>query len=292
MSNSIVVGCDIGGSHISTALVDLNENKIIPESFVRLPVDSHGDPDDIITTWCNAIQSAATNLKIEVTKIGIAMPGPLDYEKGICMIKDQDKYEQLYGLNLKELIGERLQLTVGDIAMMNDASSFLQGEMLAGAGAGFKKAIGFTLGTGLGSAIYSDHTAKDAALWNFPYREGIAEDYFSTRWFTKTFNTRTGASVMNVKEVLAQDEQRELTLELFDTFATNLADFIFSLYRKESPEVIVLGGNITKSADLFLSKTISCLSEKGCLTPIRIANLGELSAIYGAAGQFRLSEVE
>lgn len=284
MGNSIIIGCDIGGSHISTALVDLNINEVVGKSFFRKSINSHASPDEIIDLWCSCIESSVQSAGVQIGKIGIAMPGPLDYEKGICLIQNQDKYEQLYGLNLKDLIANRLLIPVDDIAMINDASSFLQGEMLAGAGSGYAKSIGLTLGTGLGSAIYANHTAIDAELWNYPYFDGIAEDYLSTRWFTKSYYDLSGDTVDNVKDLLAIDTQRELILGLFDTFAKNLSEFIFNLLYKESPEVIILGGNITKAENLFVDKTVAALVAKGCTVPVKIANLGEMSAIYGAAG--------
>ena len=36
--------------------------------------------------------------------IGIAIPGPFDYGNGISLIKDLEKYESLYGTNIKETL--------------------------------------------------------------------------------------------------------------------------------------------------------------------------------------------
>jgi glucokinase len=41
-------------------------------------------------------------------RIGISMPGPFDYENGICLIKGQNKYEALYGLYIKGLLADKL----------------------------------------------------------------------------------------------------------------------------------------------------------------------------------------
>ncbi len=60
------------------------------------------------------------------------MPGPFDYEKGISFIKDQNKYESLYGLNVKEMMAERLGVSTDHIRLMNDAGCFLQGEVMGG----------------------------------------------------------------------------------------------------------------------------------------------------------------
>ena len=138
-------------------------------------------------------------VKAKPWKIGIAMPGPFDYENGISYIKDQNKYEALYGLNIKEQLAKKLEISISDISILNDAACFLQGEVFGGAGQGFKRVMGLTLGTGFGSARSVDGKTDDADLWCSPYREGIAEDYLSTRWFLKQYKEISGKLVKNVK---------------------------------------------------------------------------------------------
>ncbi len=40
MSHSIVIGADIGGSHITAAQIDVTDRRLINTSLVRLHVDS------------------------------------------------------------------------------------------------------------------------------------------------------------------------------------------------------------------------------------------------------------
>lgn len=40
--------------------------------------------------------------------IRLAFPGPFDYEQGICLMKGLDKYDRLYGINLRQVFSERL----------------------------------------------------------------------------------------------------------------------------------------------------------------------------------------
>src|SRR5436190_12384899 len=101
MSNDLILGIDNGGSHITAGLVDMNGRKVLGNSVIRNKVDRHGTADEILTAWSNTIQlfqqkSATTNIKI-----GFAMPGPFDYDAGICLIKGFDKYESLYGINIR-----------------------------------------------------------------------------------------------------------------------------------------------------------------------------------------------
>jgi glucokinase len=99
---------------------------------------SVNDKSDIIVTWANAIRESFSKTDFTVRRVGIAMPGPFDYEKGIGYIKGLHKFEHLYGENVKELLATNLGIQTDNITMLNDASAFLWGEINCGAGAGYQ----------------------------------------------------------------------------------------------------------------------------------------------------------
>src|SRR3982750_242095 len=99
MNNSLVIGADIGGSHISVALVDLQSGSIVPNSSERGHVNAHGTAAEIFKAWAAVISKVLATSTTPITKIGLAMPNPVDYESGVSYIKDIDKYDALYGLN-------------------------------------------------------------------------------------------------------------------------------------------------------------------------------------------------
>ena len=287
MNNSLVLGVDIGGSHITSALVDIYTGSILRESYVRKHVDSHQQADKIIYAWSEAIKESFSLAGLEVGKIGIAMPGPLDYELGVCWIKDQDKYEHLYGLNVKELLAEQLGITTADIRIMNDACCFLQGEVLGTLDNDYNTVMGFTLGTGLGSASYKDGVVTDADLWRMAFRDGIAEDYLSTRWFTNRYEELKGETVLNVKHLIDCLEKDPAVRSIFEEFGETLGAFVNECVEKYKPEAIVFGGNIAKCADLYLHITEEVLDRTGNRLPLKLAALGEEAALIGAAGSWK-----
>src|SRR6478609_1054468 len=128
MNNSFVIGADIGGSHISVALVDLQSGSIVDGSSQRGHVNAHGTADEIFKAWGEVINNVLTSSKVPVSKVGLAMPNPVDYESGVSYIKGIDKYDALYGLNIKDRLSKEIGLLPGDIKMKNDAGCFLQGE--------------------------------------------------------------------------------------------------------------------------------------------------------------------
>ena len=169
------------------------------------------------------------------------------------------KLESLYGVDLRSALAERLGLHPGSVRFLNDADAFVLGEVGAGAGHGFSRVIGITLGTGIGSgfAIDGDLVTEGEGvppggeIWNFPYAGGIVEDLLSTRSLQKDYETRIGKqlSVLEIARSAAADRD---AAEVFTTFGTSLGKAIRDTMAAFKPEVVVLGGGISHSANLFL----------------------------------------
>lgn len=289
MKNRLVSGVDIGGSHITATLVDLKTGEILnTNKVVREAVNAGAPAEEIIRTWARVIRQSFGERPIG--KMGIAMPGPFDYESGIAWMKNQDKYESLYGLNVKKLLAAQLQVDPADIRFINDAESYLKGEVFSGAAKGAKRALGFTLGTGFGSARYADDKVADADLWCAPFKDGIAEDYLSTRWFAGRYFELSGNTVKGVKDLAQLAVEDPVALQPFKEFGKNLALFLNDLINTFAPEAIVLGGNIANAFHLFESALLSNLVVQGKPPRIVKAKLGESAALIGAASCW--SEVE
>ncbi|MXV17674.1 ROK family protein [Hufsiella ginkgonis] len=282
MSTSITIGIDIGGSHITAGVVDLESKQIIERSIVREHLDTQGNLEQILSTWTNVIRRSASFVPAGKLRLGMAMPGPFDYEEGISMMVGQNKYDAFYGLNVKQLLAARLGIDTADILMMNDASCFLKGELYGGAAQHYQNVIGLTLGTGLGSAKYNFSYTYDAELWCFPFHDSIVEDYLSTRWFIKRFKERSGIDVKNVKDLVWYTENNADANEVFKEFGTNLGLFLIEFIKMENPEVVVIGGNISKAFDLFIGQTIAMLADREVTVPVLRGTLGENAAIIGA----------
>ena len=283
MGSHQVIGIDIGGSHITAGIVDLKTRKLVNNSLIRTHVNSKGSAEEILDAWVKVIEQLFSTFPLIQQKIGIAMPGPFNYEAGICLIKDVDKFESLFNLNIKKLLAEKLQIADSDILMMNDASCFLKGEVFGGAAVNCDNVIGITLGTGLGSARFHSGQTFEGDLYFSPFKDGVAEDYISNRWFLKRYKETTGRTVKNVKELSEKIEAEPQIKKLFDEFGKNLGKVLFG-YAKEYPcETIIIGGNITNAWDLFILETKDILNTLPKKVEIRKAGFGEEGALIGAA---------
>ena len=282
MNNNIVTGIDIGGSHITAALIDLDAHSIIRDSLIRHHVNSKGDTGQIIKEWTDAITACKACHTGASNKIGIAMPGPFDYTNGISLIKGLDKFETLYNLNVKELLAWSLKIESTDIFMMNDASCFLKGEVFGGAASNCNTAIGITLGTGLGSATYKNGIVYDGDLYYTPYKDTTAEEYLSTRWFIKRYQELTGTTPKNVKEISEQIPSNTAASEVFSEFGNNLGEVLAAYIKKHRAETVVIGGNIIKAWELFINQTRQVLQQHALEVCVVKSVLGEEAALLGA----------
>ena len=276
-----LIGVDIGGSHISAAKIYLGSNSAEFQDFHEADVDTFGSKESIISAWSEIIKKAAGNATD--IKVGIAMPGPYDYGKGISLIKDQGKMASLYQLSVKNLLAESLGIMSTRISFTNDAEAFLLGESFAGAGREFGNSIGITLGTGLGSAIKTQDIVKDAKLWTAPFREGIAEDYLGTAWFKKYVAQNYGLEISGVKDLLNKEFDIEISRRVFETFGSTLGEFLLPYLVENKAEGVVLGGKISLACEYFLLTTQYYLENMGNPVPINISELGERSALIGAS---------
>lgn len=278
-----VLSADVGGSHITTALVNINRQQLIIETLIRESVNPHGAAKEIIDNWCSCIVRTIKGYEGQVQQFGIAMPGPFDYEKGISKIKGAAKFDSLFDLNVKEMLAQNLGVAPSQIRMMNDAGCFLQGEVYAGSAKGFNHVIGLTLGTGLGTARYHEGYGEDANLWCMSFKESIAEDYISTRWFVSRYEELSGLPIKDVKALAEIYDTDKFAPLIFKEFGQNLALFLKEFIRRDNPEVVIIGGNIANAYNLFKNEIISHFKQQNIHISIYLSILNEVAALLGAA---------
>lgn len=284
MQKSFALGVDVGGSHITTGIVDLDQKTLLSPSIRRKKISAHEGVSYIISAWSETMRESILSSGLTQVRIGMALPGPFDYEKGISYIRGLDKYDALYGQPVKALLAEALGISETDIQMKNDAGCFLQGEIFSGAASGETKCIGLTIGTGIGTAKTVNGIGEDADRWHTPFRESIAENYLSTRWFVARYRELFGKEVRDVKSLCEQMKEEPGIQAIFDEFAENLSTFLVTFIGEEQPNLIILGGNITHADQYFLPVVIQNLQKKNIHIPIRKSILGEHAALIGSAG--------
>ena len=328
IGNAPVLVYDVGGSHISAAVCDPHTFNLRGLSRAPLPAEGAGHFSAasfgrLIHTLGETAAKAAWLSISDVCGAGLAMPGPFDYENGISQMRH--KLPALFGVDLKSALAARFNWRPSQVRFVNDAAAFLLGEMGAGAAKGYHRAIGITLGTGIGCSFGIADQAGSRALtegqgvppggeiWNLPYNGATVEDFVSTRFLRQQFQLAPGQTLETAAEVaeiarIATDGTQNCpgldpifenvghssgpsdpadpnsphcrARRAFQIFGRHLGLALNQHAAAFEPDVIVLGGGISRAAPLFLPATRKALA--GFSPKIALSVLMDEAPLTGA----------
>lgn len=291
-----VIGVDIGGTHISAAVVAMNQKKLLEDTYATSHVANMESQDVILETWASTLNKTLESVKgLPLLGIAFAMPGPFDYAKGVAKYPEGFKYGALYGADIEQKLTPLLnQASSLGIRFLNDATSFAVGEAWLAEAEGYKKQLCVTLGTGLGAGfiengipVTSGNTVPpNGILWNIPYKDGIADDYFSTRGCVNAYTETTGKTVKGVKELANAFDDDPNAKQVLETFGHDLGDFLVPRLKNFNADALVLGGNISKAYFCFGNALQQVFNTNELSISIRISEHMEKGAIIGCTRLF------
>jgi glucokinase len=157
MGSRPVGALEVGGTHVTAALVDAVAGSVLPGSLHRRALDAQAGAVEIVHDMAAAAAAAAaaadrTQSRTALTW-GVAMPGPFDYERGVGDFDGVGKFEALRGVDVAALLRDAGVGCSGRLRFVNDALAFALGEWTTGAAQGYDRVVAVTLGTGVGSAF-------------------------------------------------------------------------------------------------------------------------------------------
>ncbi len=190
-------------------------------------------------------------------------------------------------VHLKEILESRYNLPA---YINNDANCFALEEKYFGKAQAYKSIVGLTIGTGMGSGLifngklYEGVNCGAGEFGNIPYLNSNFEHYCSGQFFAEEKPISAYEVFLN-----AQSGDKE-ALAMFNEFGFHIGQAIKSILYAYDPEVIVLGGSLSKSFEFFKDQMYE--SVKGFAYSNVLKNLKievsdlEHSAIYGVAALF------
>lgn len=286
-SPSCVLTFDVGGSHVSSGLCSLATLEVHDKTSVPLDVSASFEG---FVDLLGGLGEKVAGTSARPVGASLAVPGPFDTASGISLM--QHKLHALYGKDLRGALASRFGLDPDRLRFLNDAAAFLLGEVNAGAARGSARAVGLALGTGIGSAFAQDGhclmggeaVPPGGEIWNLPYRSGIVEDLISTRALKDEYRRRTGRD-LEVKEIAEAAASDADAREVFARFGAQLGEVIRDIAAPFHPEVVVIGGGISRAGKLFLPMAQEQLH--GLELRIVPAELLDEAALVGAAAFWR-----
>jgi glucokinase len=253
VSSDRVAALDIGGTHASAGLVALRARAVEDGSRTRVLLHPAGSGSELLA---DIVRAASEVVRPDVHRLGVAVPGPFDYEGGVSKI--EHKLLGLYGVDLRSRFAAALRLPANAVRFLNDAEAFLLGEWWAGAARGHARAVGITLGTGIGSAFVADdrivrngpNAPPGGELYVFSFRGAPVEETISSRGLVSAYGP--GDERMDVEEVAARAKAGEpAARRAFEELGRALGEFLTPWLRRFEPTCLVVGGSIARSWELF-----------------------------------------
>lgn len=303
-----VIGVDLGGTKITTAISDLT-GEIIEKT--TLATGSALGEEVVLGRIFESISMVLEASKIseeDVRAIGIGAPGPLDSEKGIIITTPNLPFKNY---NLVKPIEERFGIKT---YLDNDANAAAIGEYTFGAGKGTKHMIYITVSTGVGGGAilngrpYRGNTSNALEVGHMtiePFSKyqcncgkyGDVESLCSGTAIAKRAKEAVEAgretSLKDIETITSYEvhqaylEGDKVAIEILDTALEYMGIAIANLIVNFDPEMIVIGGGVTKIGDLFFNKVKESAKKRSFdfmfnSTKIVPSKLGQESGVIGA----------
>lgn len=287
----VAIGVDIGGTKIRAGIV--GAGGVAYDVPRTIPTCAELPGEEIVQRLIALIKETLSYAgEYEVLGIGVGCTGPLDLRKG--MLLEVENLPTLNNYPLLQVLEESLQMKV---KMENDANALILAEALWGAGKDADTVLGFTLGTGIGCALIHHGTVwqgkNDCAgeIWTAPYRDGILEEYVSGNAVTRLYELHTGKHLSGNEIAALAIAGEEAAKQVWDEFAQALAYALSWTVNMLDPQMVVIGGSIIKSANLFWEQADTSFRRYVCRSvadsvSLKPAALGDDAGFIGAAALF------
>ncbi|MDP4151898.1 MAG: ROK family protein [Bacillota bacterium] len=269
-----VLAVDVGGTFFKSALVT-TDGEIIKDSKIQEPVDSSGPADGIKRCLQNILkkQYIFAQNRFELLGIGIDTPGPFDFIN--MESRMQHKFKSIYGIPLKPWIQEIFDNVY--IKFLHDSSAFLIGESWKGAAKEYGNSAGVMLGTGLGFAVMRNKNILQncdggpaVSIYNLPFKGKTAEEYVSRRGMISRYLSKSPYSqdidVVDIAELAQKGDIN--AMQTFEETGQVLGEIISPILKRFDTECLVLGGQISKSFNLFRNALVAGLDGVNSLKKI------------------------
>lgn len=291
-AGSVTPVLDIGGTHVTAALVDLVSGRVSPGSIRRRSLDSAAAADvllDVIVGCARAVAPPAAAVW------GVAVPGPFDYAAGIARFEGVGKFDALNGVDVGAVLRRHLPGEPSRVVFVNDAIAFGLGEWAFGAGAGHDRMVGITLGTGVGSA-FLDRGAPVASGAEVPPRGEVFRLHIAGRPLEDTVSRRAllreyarlnpESPSTDVRDIADRARAGDAAAdEVLKTAFTRLGLALSPWLSRFGATALVVGGSMGRSWDLVhppLTAGIRSGSDDGATPTVVAARDSETSALLGA----------
>lgn len=242
----MIAALDVGGTTIKSGVVRGTAVELLPS----VPSLSGGDRDTVLGQLVGACANVVAAAGPTLSGMAIAVPRPFDLDAGIPRITGLHKFESIRGMELRPLL--RAGTGVGDhpIRFVGDAEAAGVGEARFGAGAGHRRVLTITLGTGMGACLTDGGVVVTAVagvvvedLHDRPVGSARADDLFSVRGLA----TLLGVDAADLRSSVGEPGHASGCRH----FGALLGDFLGPILEEFAADVVVVAGGLSSAFDRF-----------------------------------------
>jgi len=286
-----VVAVDLGGSAMKGVVVD-GAGRELATRVVPTP---HDDVAGAVTRLLRDLSDLAHGAGVTPVGAGVVTPGSVDEARGVVRYASNLRWRDL---PLRDLLAEALDLPV---AVGHDVRAAGVAEQLFGAGRGSDSFVLVPLGTGVAAAIVekgqvlTGFTGAAGEFGHIPLvpdgepcpcgQRGCLEAYASAGALARRYAAKSGR-VLTAEEVVAALGTDPVADSLWDEAVTVLAQGLNVLTILLDPEVVVLGGGLSRAGATLL-EPVTARMEAGLAWRDRprvvLSGLGDRAGRVGAA---------
>ncbi|MBO4413374.1 MAG: ROK family protein [Clostridia bacterium] len=315
MKKRFAIGVDLGGTNIKAGLVELTGEK--PEIVLKksIPTALPRPASEIcrdIADLCGVICEEAGISLSDVGTVGVGSPGSVS--GGIVHNAENLGFSEV---PLRDMISDLIGGDIG-VSLANDANAAAYGELVAGCGVGCSSIIAVTLGTGVGGGIVLDgkivegHNGAAGEIGHIIIKSGGRLCACGCRGCLEAYCSATALIAETKEKIILHPESmlRELSekngisgktafdaarlgdlvaKEIIGEYVENLAAGVASVIQMFQPEVVCIGGGISKEGEGLIAplrdRVYSMVYQDVSIERTRIvaAQLGNDAGIIGAA---------
>jgi glucokinase len=298
-SRRLIISIDLGGTNLKAALLDL-KYRILDRKV--LSTQSFDHKESLIKAIIDCVNLIAKKHNLPpaaILGLGLGLPGPIDYRRGVVHF-----FPNISGwkeINLKLILEKKTRLPV---FLDNDANLMSLAEHRLGAAKGFANAICLTLGTGVGAGVilgdrlYRGQDNAAGEVGHIPINEngptcncgGVAclEAYIGNNRILKKAQ-RLFKRKISLEELslLAKKGDRKAK-SIWMNAARRLGIALSAVVNLLNPDIIVLGGGVANAGEVLFDgvrKAINSRSMSVQAKRVKVvkAGLGSDAGLIGAA---------
>jgi len=276
LTNQAIIGVDLGGTKIHAARI--HEARV--EASVRQNFSANGNEEQVLTEIIEVVNQLNDG---SLAAIGIGVPGLVDLNHGLVL--DVVNIPSWKNVPLQAQLEQYFEVPV---FINNDANCFALGEKYFGHGRQVESLVGLTLGTGMGAGIvingklYCGTHCGAGEFGMLPYLNHNYEFYCSGQFFRNVY----GLDGHNLFDLAKQGDPQ--ALKIFNEFGHHLGMALTAIFYALAPQMIVLGGSVSKSFPFFekaMRRTLQKVEYQSALQEMQIvvSNNPEIPVLGAAA---------